>query len=91
LRVNAEGKSEEATVGRVKIERRSMVLVEAEKDGETYSCLIQNAETVRLIWNDRGEAKSVADLRKGDEVLIKISKQARHTGIAIDEDTWCER
>jgi len=91
LRVNAEGKSEEATVGRVKIERRSMVLVEAEKDGETYSCLLQNAETVRLICNDRGEAKSVADLRKGDEVLIKISKQARHTGIAIDEDTWCER
>jgi 3-dehydroquinate synthase II len=67
------------------------VLVEAEKDGETYSCLLQNAETVRLICNDRGEAKSVADLRKGDEVLIKISKQARHTGIAIDEDTWCER
>jgi 3-dehydroquinate synthase class II len=30
-------------------------------------------------------------LRKGDEVLIKIGKQARHTGIAIDEDTWCER
>ena len=91
LRVNAEGETEEATVGRVKIERRSMVLVEAEKDGETYSCLLQNAETVRLICNNTGEAKSVAALRKGDEVLIKIGKQARHTGIAIDEDTWCER
>jgi len=91
LRVNAEGETEEATVGRVKIERRSMVLVEAEKDGETYSCLLQNAETVRLICNNKGEAKSVAALRKGDEVLIKIGKQARHTGIAIDEDTWCER
>lgn len=91
LRVNAEGETEEATVGRVKIERRSMVLVEAEKDGETYSCLLQNAETVRLICNNEGEAKSVAALRKGDEVLIKIGKQARHTGIAIDEDTWCER
>ena len=68
-----------------------MVLVEAEKDGETYSCLLQNAETVRLICNENGEAKSVSDLRKGDEVLIKISKQARHTGIAIDEDTWYER
>jgi len=91
LRVNAKGETEEATVGRVKTERRSMVLVEAEKDGETYSCLLQNAETVRLICNENGEAKSVSDLRKGDEVLIKISKQARHTGIAIDEDTWYER
>ena len=61
------------------------------KESETYSCLLQNAETVRLICNNKGEAKSVSALRKGDEVLIKISKQARHTGIAIDEDTWCER
>ena len=48
----------------VKTERRSMVLVEAEKDGETYSCLLQNAETVRLICNENGEAKSVSDLKR---------------------------
>ncbi|KAK3240337.1 hypothetical protein CYMTET_49817 [Cymbomonas tetramitiformis] len=37
-------------VGRVKIERRPMLLIEAETvDGVAHSCLLQNAETVRLI------------------------------------------
>jgi 3-dehydroquinate synthase II len=92
LRVNAKGETEIATIGRVKIERRSMVLVEAAcKDGKIFSCLLQNAETVRLIVNERGDAVSVTNLREGDDVMVKINDVARHTGIAIDEDTWCER
>ena len=69
-----------------------MVLVEAAcKDGKIFSCLLQNAETVRLIVNERGDAVSVTNLREGDDVMVKINDVARHTGIAIDEDTWCER
>lgn len=50
LVVNAEGQQRSAIVGRVKIETRPLVLVEAEtQDGQRHSILLQNAETVRLI------------------------------------------
>ncbi|KAL4858177.1 3-dehydroquinate synthase [Chlorella vulgaris] len=50
LVADAEGNTRTAIVGRVKIEQRPLVLVEAElPDGESCSVLLQNAETVRLV------------------------------------------
>eukprot|EP00898_Chlorokybus_atmophyticus_P003819 jgi/Chlat1/4438/Chrsp29S08888 len=86
-----------ATVGRVKIETRPMVLVEAEvetEDGtlDTYCTTLQNAETVRLVkasgadavWSD-DRAISVSELQAGDKVLVHRQHAARHTGIPINE------
>ncbi|KAL4423284.1 hypothetical protein ABPG77_004553 [Micractinium sp. CCAP 211/92] len=50
LVADADGSTRSALVGRVKIESRPLVLVEAElPDGDRCSVLLQNAETVRLV------------------------------------------
>ncbi len=82
--VNFEGKNYPAVVGRAKVERRPLVLVEAEEKGETISVILQNAETIRLIQPD-GKAISLIDLQEGSEVLVTREKGGRHFGVQIDE------
>ncbi len=84
LTVDNEGNAKTAIVGRVKIEKRPLMLVEAEKDGIILRTLLQNAETIRLV-TEKGESKSVAELKIGDKVMIYLDPKARHFGMAIDE------
>ncbi len=84
LVVNFEGKTYPAVVGRAKVERRPLVLVEAEVDGRDISVIVQNAETIRLIQPE-GKALSLVELHSGDEVLVYRDSQARHFGVGIDE------
>jgi len=84
LIVNFEGRSYPAVVGRAKVERRPLVLIEAEEKGQTISVILQNAETIRLIQPD-GKAVSLIDLREGSEVLVYREKGGRHFGVQIDE------
>jgi len=89
LVVNFEGHSYPAVVGRAKVERRPLVLVEAEENGQRISAILQNAETIRLT-QPGGEAISLVDLKEGSEVLVYREGAARHFGVRIDE-TICER
>jgi 3-dehydroquinate synthase II len=84
LIVNFEGKSYPAVVGRAKVERRPLVLVEAEERGQPISLILQNAETIRLVQPD-GKAISLVDLEEGSEVLVHKEKGGRHFGVQIDE------
>lgn len=84
LIVNTEGETRTAYVGRSKIERRPLILIEAEYEGKTIRTLLQNAETIRIVDAD-DKALSVADAKPGDKVKVYIEKSARHFGIAIDE------
>ncbi len=84
LVVNFQGASYPAVVGRAKVERRPLVLVEAEEKGEIFSVILQNAETIRLT-TPSGEAVSLVDLKEGNEVLVCREKAGRHFGIKIDE------
>ena len=68
------------------------VLVEAVHEGQKFSILLQNAETVRLVGSRSESAgditwhsTSVTDLSPGDSVLIYRTEAARHTGVAIEE------
>jgi 3-dehydroquinate synthase II len=81
---DSEGRVREAAVGRVKIESRPMLLVEAESDGSKASIILQNAETIRLVRED-GSAVSVVDLAVGDRVLGCSMEAGRHFGIAVRE------
>jgi 3-dehydroquinate synthase class II len=47
--VNAQGQSRTVLVGRVKIESRPLLLVEAEVEGQRHSVLLQNSENVCLV------------------------------------------
>jgi 3-dehydroquinate synthase II len=84
LIVNSKGASYPAVVGRAKVERRPLVLVEAEENGQPFSIILQNAETIRLTAPS-GEAVSLVDLKEGDEVLVTREKAGRHFGVKIDE------
>ena len=84
LAVDKDGESRTVIVGRVKIEKRPLILVEAEYDGVEIKSLLQNAETIRLV-NDKNEATSVSDLKIGDKLKVFIDKGARHFGMSIEE------
>ena len=84
LIVNFEGKSYPAVVGRAKVEKRPLALVEAEERGQSLSVILQNAETIRLTQLD-GKAVSLVDLKEGSEVLVYREGWARHFGVKIDE------
>lgn len=82
--VDFEGRASRAVVGRLKIEKRPLMLVEAEVDGDVISTILQNAETIRLTKPD-GSPISIVSLKKGDEVLVAVEKAGRHFGMKIDE------
>ncbi|WP_457612305.1 3-dehydroquinate synthase II [Methanocaldococcus sp.] len=84
LIVDKDGNAREAIVGRVKIEKRPLILIEAEYKGDKIRTILQNAETIRLV-NEKGDPVSVVDLKPGDKVLIKYDDYARHFGMAIKE------
>ena len=84
LIVNYEGKSYPAVVGRAKVERRPLALVEVHGNGQPISVILQNAETIRLTQPD-GKAVSLIDLREGSEILVCREKAGRHFGVRIDE------
>jgi 3-dehydroquinate synthase II len=84
LIVDFKGRATRAVVGRLKIEKRPLMLVEAEVDGTVISTILQNAETIRLTKPD-GSPISIVSLKKGDEVLVAVEKAGRHFGMKIDE------
>jgi 3-dehydroquinate synthase II len=71
------------TVGRVKIERRPMLLIKA---GESGSVILQNAETVRILTPDG--PKSVTGLTAGDTVYVRSGPAGRHSGHPVDETVY---
>ena len=87
--VNFEGRTQTAYLGRNKIEKRPMMLIEAEAQGRPISLVMQNAETIRLV-SPEGKAVSVTTLKPGDKVLARIEKAGRHFGMQVDE-TLIER
>lgn len=84
LIVNTNGKTRTAYVGRSKIERRPLILIEAEYKKTIIRTILQNAETIRII-DENNNPLSVADVKIGDKVKVYIESNARHFGIAIDE------
>ncbi len=84
LLVDIQGKSQTAYLGRNKIEKRPMILIEAEAEGEPISLVMQNAETIRLV-SPKGNAISITTLKPGDKVLGHIEKAGRHFGMQVDE------
>lgn len=85
---NSEGEGKSAVVGRTKLEKRPMMLLEAEissgDEKQTVSLLLQNAETINLI-DPEGQPVSVVRLEPGDEVLALHEKGGRHFGVKVEE------
>ncbi len=84
LIVDYRGRAAKAVVGRVKVERRPLMLVEAEAGQQRISIILQNAETIRLT-DPEGKPISVVQLKEGSQVVVACEETGRHFGMKIDE------
>src|SRR5438132_1256409 len=89
VRALLESFQQDIRLVRVKVERRPLLIVEAEADDRRYSTIVQNAETVRFVTPDGGSV-GVSELQLGDEVLLHLEEGGRHFGMPIQE-TIAER
>jgi 3-dehydroquinate synthase II len=87
--VRSNGETRQGVVGRIKIERRPLILIEAEVEGTSIKTLLQNAETIKLVA-ECGTPIAVTALKPGDVVLVHFERVARHFGIGVEE-TLIER
>src|SRR6266581_153476 len=84
LAVDSGGRARSVVVGRVKIERRPLLLVQAEADDRRFSTIVQNAETVRFVTPETGSV-GMSELQVGDVVLLRLEEGGRHFGMPIQE------
>lgn len=84
LIVNSKGKINKGVVGRVKIEKRPLIQISAQKNDNKIEVILQNAETVNLVKSD-GKPVSVSKIKEGDEVFAYLTKKGRHFGSEIEE------
>lgn len=89
LIVNRDGHTRQSCVGRIKIERRPLILVEARWQGRKLKTILQNAETIRLMT--REGSKSVTELKTGDSILVRIEEGGRHFGYLVAEESIIEK
>ena len=83
LAVDSSGRARPVVVGRAKVEVRPLLLLEAEVEGERYTTILQNAETIRLCTKEG--SISISDIKEGDKVLVRLEKGGRHFGHAVKE------
>ena len=86
LAVDIKGNTEQVIIGRIKIEKRPMLMVRAKVGKRKVSLVMQNAETIRLTKPD-GDYISVTRLKKGDKVLSFLQEEGvgRHFGQKLKE------
>ena len=88
LLINRNGRTRNVDVARVKIERRPMILVEANIGNRKLTTIVQNAETVRLVT--REGSKPVSEIKPGDSVLIRFEEGGRHFGTKVADEMIIE-
>lgn len=81
--VDRDGSTRLSSVGRCKVEVRPLIMVTATDGDRTFTTILQNAETVKLVTKD--SAISVTKLKPGDKVLAKLESGGRHFGMKIEE------
>jgi len=84
LIIDFKGNATIGAVGRLKIEKRPLMLIRATVNEKEVTTILQNAETIRLTSPD-GSPKSIVKLGPGDKVLVAVEKGGRHFGHKIDE------
>jgi 3-dehydroquinate synthase II len=83
LCVDPTGRSRGVRLGRLKIERRPTVLVDATFAESRASVFLQEAETVRL--STKNGAVAATSIVPGDAVLLAIQPAGRHLGRVVEE------
>ncbi len=90
LIVDSNGSCRKAIIGRSKIEKRPLILIEAQINSEILKTIVQNAETIRLVNKDK-KAISVSKLKVGDEILVYYKHGGRHFGKLVENEFIIEK
>ncbi|HEX9059692.1 MAG TPA: 3-dehydroquinate synthase II, partial [Clostridia bacterium] len=85
LGVDTDGNAREVLVGRVKIEVRPLLLINAEADGVAINVIVQDDWHIR-IFGSSGEVRNASEIKPGDELLGYVCQSGRHVGLKIDEN-----
>ena len=85
LAVGADGRTRKVTVGRVKIETRPLLAIDATApDGEPVNLIVQDDWHVRVL-GPGATVLNTTELRPGDKILGHLPGRERHVGYPIDE------
>lgn len=85
LAVDVEGRTRTVAVGRVKIESRPLISIDAvAPDGRTVNLILQDDWHVRVLGPGAAVLNST-ELRPGDKVLGHLPTEDRHVGYPIQE------
>ncbi len=80
--VSENGTAEKATIGRIKIENRPLLMVRFSMQGSLGQVVLQQAETVRII-SPGGKIESVTNIEPGMKISLILGNRGRHIGIPI--------
>ena len=83
--LSSSGSQERATIGRLKVETRPLLLIRFDAPSSQGQIVVQQAETVRLISSDGGTI-SVTNAKEDDKILVLADKRARHVGFALNAE-----
>jgi len=84
LVVSVNGGGKPAIVGRVKIEKRPLMIVEARSGKTKVQTILQNAETINLVGKNK-KPIPVTKIKPGMEVLGFVEEAGRHFGVKVKE------
>lgn len=83
--VDIHGKTRLVTVGRVKIETRPLISIDAQSDdGRSANLILQDDWHVRVL-GPGGTVLNSTELKPGDKILGYLPKEDRHVGYPINE------
>tara|TARA_B110000263_G_scaffold250022_1_gene269915 strand:- start:308 stop:1240 length:933 start_codon:yes stop_codon:yes gene_type:complete len=81
--LSSSGEQEKATIGRLKVETRPLLMIRFEVSGSEGQIVVQQAETVRLI-TPNGGVISVTQVKEGDKISVITDNRARHVGFPLN-------
>lgn len=84
LCVHSDGSTRVAPVGRLKMERRPLLLIKGAINEVEVNTILQDDWHVRVMGADR-KAKNITELKAGDRLLGCLMKSGRHVGIQVSE------
>lgn len=83
---DSQGNRRTASIGRLKIEKRPMILFYFKNENNKESQLfLQQAETVRLV-RPSGDLLAVTNLQAGDKIIGWSDQNTRHIGVAVSSE-----
>ena len=82
--LDSKGNAKVVTVGRMKIERRPLLKIEAVIDEQVINIFIQDDWHVR-VFGSKGEIRPSSEVKIGDQLLGYLDEPGRHVGLKISE------